>query len=36
MMQTPAASVVVMGLITISNGDDADAGSERGGDGGDH
>ena len=34
-MQTPTASVVMMGVITISNGDDVDAESERGGDGGD-
>ena len=36
MMQTPAASVVMKGVITISNGEDVDADSERGGDGGDH
>ena len=36
MMQTPTASVVMMGVITISNGDDVDADSERGDDGGDH
>ena len=36
MMQTPTASVVMMVVITISNGDDADADSERGDDGGDH
>ena len=35
MMQTPTASEVVMGEITITNVHDADAGSERGGDGGD-
>ena len=35
-MQTPAAIVVMMGVITISNGDDDDADSERGADGGDH
>jgi hypothetical protein len=35
MMQTPTASVVVMVVITISNGDDVDAGSERGGECGD-
>jgi hypothetical protein len=28
--------VVVIGVITISNGDDVDANSERGGHGGDH
>ena len=36
MMQPPAASVVLMVVITISNGDDVDADRERGGDGGDH
>ena len=36
MMKTPTASVVVMGVITNSNGDDADTDSERGDDGGDH
>ena len=36
MMQTPKASVVVMMVITISNGDDADPASERGHDGDDH
>ena len=36
MMQTPTASVVVMVVITISTGDDADTQSERGGDDGDH
>ena len=36
MMQMPTASVVMMGVITNSNGDDVDAGSERGDDGGDH
>ena len=35
MMQTPTASVVMMGVITISNGDVADTDSERGDDGGD-
>ena len=33
MMQTPAASVVEMVVITISNGDDIDADSERNDDG---
>jgi hypothetical protein len=32
----PTASVVVMGVIIISNVDDVDADSERGGDGGNH
>ena len=32
MMQTPPASLVMMGVITISNGDDVDTDSERGGD----
>ena len=36
MIQTPPASLVVMLVITISNGDDADAGRKRGDDGGDH
>ena len=36
MMQTPIASVVVMVVITISNGDDVAADSKRGDDGGDH
>ena len=36
MMQTPAANVVVMGVITYSTGDDADTDSERGDDEGDH
>ena len=36
MMQTLTASEVMMGGITISNGDDEDTDSERGGDGGDH
>ena len=36
MMQTPTASMVVMVVITISNGDDVDADSERVDDGGDH
>ena len=36
MMQTPTASVVMMGVITISNVDDVDAGSEPGDDGVDH
>ena len=36
MMQTPTASVVMMVVITISNGDDADTDRARGGDGGDH
>ena len=33
MMLTPTANVLMMGLITISNGDDVDADSERGDDG---
>jgi hypothetical protein len=36
MMQATAASVVAMGVIAISNGDDEDTDSERGDDGGDH
>ena len=36
MMQTPTASVVMMGVITNSNVDNEDADSERGGDNGDH
>ena len=36
MMQSPAAGVVIMVVITISNGDDADTDRERGGDGCDH
>ena len=36
MMQTPTVCVVMMVVITISNGDDVDADSERGDDGGDH
>jgi hypothetical protein len=36
MMQTPTASVVMMVVITTSNGDDVDADSERGDEGGDH
>ena len=36
MMLTPAASVVVMVVITNCTGDDADTDSERGDDGGDH
>ena len=32
-MKTPTASVVAMVVITISNGDDVDADSKRGGDG---
>ena len=36
MMQTPTASVVVSVVVTSNNVDDADADSERGGDGGDH
>ena len=36
MMYTPAASVVLMVVITVSNGDDVDADSGRGGDEGDH
>ena len=35
MMQTLTASVVMLVVIPISNGDDVDAGSERGDDGGD-
>ena len=36
-MQTPTASVVMMVVITISNGGDVDAAyRERGDDGGDH
>ena len=35
-MQTPTASVVMVVVITICNGDDADTDSERGDDGGDH
>jgi hypothetical protein len=35
MMKTPTANVLMMGLITNSNGDDVDTDSERGGDGGD-
>ena len=34
-MQTPTASVVMMVVITISNGDDVDTDRERGDDGGD-
>ena len=36
MMMTPTASVVLMVVITISNGDDVDTDSESGDDGGDH
>ena len=36
MMQTPTASVVMMAMIAISNGDDVAADSERGDDDGDH
>ena len=36
MMQTPTTSLVMMVVITISNGGDVDADSKRGGDGGDH
>ena len=36
MMYTSAASVVLMGVITISIGDDAASDHERGDDGGDH
>ena len=37
MMQTPTAGLVVMmGAITISNGDDVDTDGELGDDGGDH
>jgi hypothetical protein len=36
MMQTPTTSVVVMGVITISDGDDVDAKGKRADDGGDH
>ena len=36
MMQTPTASVVMMVVITISNGDGVDTDRERGDDGGDH
>jgi hypothetical protein len=36
MMQTPTASVVMMVVITIRNGGDADTARELGGDGGDH
>ena len=35
MMQTPTTRVVMMMVITISNGDDADTDSELGDDGGD-
>jgi hypothetical protein len=35
-MQTPTASMVMMVVITISNGDDVDVDSERGEDGGGH
>ena len=35
-MYTPAASVVLMRVITVSNDGHVDTGSERGGDGGDH
>ena len=35
-MQTLTVSVVMMVVITIRNGGDVDAASERGGDGGDH
>ena len=35
-MQTPTLIAVMMGVITISNGGDVDADSERGDDGGDH
>ena len=35
MMYTPAASVVLMVVITVSNGDDVDADRDRGGDEGD-
>ena len=36
MMWTPTVSVVLMGVITISNGDDVDIGRVRGDDGCDH
>ena len=36
MMQTPTARVVVMVVITVSNGGDADTDSELGDDSGDH
>ena len=36
MMQTPTLIAVMMGVITTGNGDDVDADSERGDDGGDH
>jgi hypothetical protein len=36
MMPTPTLSMVMKGGITISNDDDVDADSERGGEGGDH
>ena len=36
MMQTPTASVVMMVVITTSNGDDVDADSERGDEWGEH
>jgi hypothetical protein len=36
MMQTPPASVVMTVMITISNGDDVNTDSERGGNGGNH
>ena len=35
-MQTPTASMVMMVVITISDGGDVDAASERGDDGVDH
>ena len=36
MMQTPTTIVLVMVVTTISNGDDVNADSERGGDGGEY
>ena len=36
MMQTPTESMVMMGVITISNGDDENTDRERGDDGSDH
>jgi hypothetical protein len=36
MVQTPTASVVVIVMIAISNGDDVAADNERGGKRGDH
>ena len=36
MMQTPTESVVMMVVLTITNGDAADTNRERGGDDGDH